>query len=180
MVSLADTKELDEARKIEEMYHALFMKEKGGIALGNPLGIDASNAPEAYKKLGDPISGCYLINASSTNYIPWFEKVAKDSYNSSLTRLVGIGDTVGVMEASTLQEEIPSVYVPVRGNPLGPFKMDTITRKSVQIAKTKVGRGYKGIVESEENKQYLKEYFSGQTVEGVREMILDGIKQANV
>ena len=173
-VSLANTKELDDARKIEETYHALFMRF---IKLDNPLGIDISKAPESHRRFGDPIPGCYLINNSCKNYLAWYDSLLNDSSKAVLTRQVGLGDTVGVMEASELESEIPSVYIPVRGNPPGAFKMETIKRKSQELGKTKIARGYSNVVENDANKKALFSFYPENQVENVRSMILEGLKE---
>jgi hypothetical protein len=173
-VSLANTRELDDARKIEEMYHAVFMDN---IKLDNPLGIDISGAPPSYKVMGDPIPGCYLVNNSSKNYIVWRESLWKDSSDAVLTRQVGLGDTIGVMEASTLEKETPSVYIPVRENPPGAFKKETIKRKSNELARTNIAEGYYNVVENETNKKRLLTYYPEQQVSEVREIILEGLKE---
>ena len=175
-VSLAGTKELDEARKIEEMYHARFMNN---IKIGNPLGIDVTRAPESYrdKDFGDPIPGCYLLNSSCRSYPQWYEALLRDSENAVLTRQVGLGDTIGVMEASTLAKEIPSIYLPVMENPPGAFRIETIKRKSVELGKTGVAKGYFGTVGSETNRKKLAKYYPEQSVDEVRAIILEGLKE---
>ena len=171
-VSLADTEELDNARKIEEMYHAFFM---GYIQVRNPLGVDNSDAPNSYKIYGDPIPGCYLINNTCSAYPEWYNILLEDSSKAVLTRKVGLGDTIGVMNASVLNDVIPSIYIPTRGNPPGPFKLDTIKEKSVEMGKTGVGVPYLEEVLKEENKEILNEYYPEQNVEEVRSLVRDGL-----
>jgi hypothetical protein len=173
-VSLADTEELDNARKIEEMYHAFLMKN---IKLDNPLGIDISNAPLSYKIFGDPIPGCYLINNSYEDFPEWYAALWEDSSRAVLTRQVGLGDTIGVMEASTLVNEIPSIYVKTRGNPAGAFNIETIRKKSVELGKTNVAEKYLKTVENESNEAELSKYYPKNQVNEVKGMILEGLRE---
>jgi hypothetical protein len=167
-VSLADTEELDNARKIDEMYLAIFMKN---IKLSNPLGVDNSNAPRAYKRWGDPIPGTYLINNSCARYAryaEWLKLLWEDSKRATLTRTVALGDQIGVMEASTLEKEIPSVYVKTRGNPPGSFKMETINRKAFELGKTSIFYDFLTTVENSINEKELSKYFDRNQVAKVK------------
>ena len=156
-VSLANTEELDTARKIEEMYHAICM---GNIKIENPLDIDLSKSPKCYtEEWGDPIPGFYGINNSCKKFPKWYELLWEDSSRAKLTRLVGLGDTVGVMEASTLVKEIPSIGMPIRGNPPGAFRMESIREKSVELGKTNIGPRYFNTVLDSNNQKKLSKYF---------------------
>ncbi len=174
-VSLANTEKLDDARKIEEMFHAMFVKNIDVVK--EPSNVDISNTPPSYLRWGDPIPGWYWINNSCSDFPELYKLLWEDSCKAKLTRLVGLGDTIGVMEASTLVGRIPSIGMATRENPPGAFKMDTIRRKSFELGKTGIGLEYFSTVNNKSNEEQLTKYYPKEDVKKVKEMILDGLKE---
>ena len=104
-----------------------------------------------------------------------YDYVLKACRDANLTGYVG--DSYAVMRASLMTSEIPSVYVPIRANPPGEFKLQTIRERSKELGKTDVGKALLKVVEDELVEQELSDFFPQEQVRQVKEKMLTGLKE---
>ena len=172
MVSLANTAKLDNSRKIEEMYHA---KAMNNIKISNPFGIELRDVPEIYQKLGDPVPGLYGVNAEHSNFLEFLNACSESCLKANLNGYAG--DPYAAIKASSLTKVVPSVRIPTRGNPPGPFNIENIKKKSIELGKTDISAKYLESVSDKSFQKELSKVFQENLVAEVTNMILEGLKE---
>jgi hypothetical protein len=172
-VILGDTKMVDDSRKIEEMYHA---KAIGKIKISNPVKIKIIDVPKAYQRHGDPIPGLYQVNIDHKSFQNFMNDCSVAAMKANLNGFAG--DPYAVMRASTYVNQIPSIYIPIKENKASSFNLDDIKNKSVELGKTDIGNSYlESVRDDQDFRKELAEEFTKETIDDVRNMILEGLKQ---
>jgi hypothetical protein len=172
-VELAQNLRQDNMRKIEEMFHAKFMSN---ITARNVNNLDLSQVPPSYLKYKDPIPGFYALNTSHPEFRKFLQMIEENSILRKADLSKYAGDPFGVMCASLLVKEVPSVYAPIVSNPPGGFDLETIRKKSAELGKTTIGKRYQKIVASEDFQKELSGWYPEEDVNEVRNMILKGLE----
>lgn len=165
---------VDEIRKIEELYH---MRTCTNISTNNPQNIDTKDVHPLYLKYGDIISGCYGFNLESRIFNDALSLLRTDCSKSDLTKFQA--DPYFIMLLGILakkrgepfySEVIPTART-VRGSR---FDIETITEKARGLKNTFVGSAYIDVLEDRLFNEELLRFFKEENITLTRSKIIQG------
>jgi len=171
-ILLANTKELEIAREIEELFHAYFIRNKF-FNTSSKAELSKIKSPKGYQALGDPVPGCYCINIRHPRFFKFLSHIQQDLLVADLSKYSG--DPYIIMQASQYGNIITR-YVPIIDNPPSGFSLETITDKHRNLAATSIGKQYMKAVLSTRAKEALCQYYSEKEVEQVLNLIKKGFQ----
>ncbi|MBI2232791.1 MAG: hypothetical protein HYU56_02640 [Candidatus Aenigmarchaeota archaeon] len=169
---LSAFEELNRRRQVHEMFMATLYPE---AQIFNPLCIDASTAPAAYRVYGDRFSGFYGLNCGSQETQEILRKLKRAGEISDMHTTFCPEYLLGLLASE--KGGIPLVYVPTcknYGSRRSENEVDRmINYSSKQMFRTETGDKLRAHVERPETAVTIAKFYDRHEVRHVRKLMLD-------
>ncbi|MFP4112670.1 MAG: hypothetical protein ACLFUO_06775 [Candidatus Woesearchaeota archaeon] len=171
-VNLASDNKLQTYREIEELYHALFIKNQFSDSTSKKI-IKRLKIPSFYAEMGDCVPGCYCININHPNFFNYLNELHKNLIKVNLNKYSG--DPFVVMSASRFGNII-NHKVETLHNPPSGFDINTIVKKHKALSKTSIAKKYLKVIQSKKSFSLLEKYYGREDILFVKKLMLKGFR----